>query len=122
MFMFVSEQSLALRCGHKLVDDGDSKFKVISLCGEPDFIEIREVAYPPYCRDRGYYHSQNYGRIYRKYNHSYRRYTPNYTACHYQTREVWVYNFGPRKFMRELIFHRGVVKEINILEYGYVDN
>ena len=119
MFMIISEQSLALRCGHKLIDEGFSKLKVLSLCGEPDFQEIREILYPSYCRDRSYYHSPYYSRRYRKYNDSYRRYTPNYTVCHYRTSEVWVYNFGPRKFMRELVFRKGVVKEINTLEYGF---
>ncbi|MGE3533156.1 MAG: DUF2845 domain-containing protein [Steroidobacteraceae bacterium] len=33
--------------------------------------------------------------------------------------ETWVYNFGSRKFMRQLRFEDGVLVEIKILEYGY---
>ena len=115
MFLFISEQSFALKCGNKLIGVGFSKPKVLSICGEPDFKGIREIAYPSYCGDRNYYYDESpYYR--RRYNY---RYTPNYDICQYITVEVWIYNFGPRKFMRELIFRKGVIKEINILEYGY---
>lgn len=28
-----------MRCGNKLIQEGDSKFRVIRLCGEPDMAE-----------------------------------------------------------------------------------
>ena len=114
MFMFFSEQGYALRCGHRLIDEGDSKPKVNYLCGEPDYREIREIQFPSYCRDRSYYYDDS-----SYYRRRYRQYTPNYVICQYRTVDVWIYNFGPRKFMREIIFNKGVVKEINILDYGY---
>lgn len=107
MLMFVSKQCLALRCGIKLIDLGDHKLKVIDICGEPDFNEIREIRYPSYCVDRSYYHKR-----YRKYNYV-------YPTCRYRIVDAWIYNFGPRKFMRELIFRNDVIKEINTLDYGY---
>lgn len=120
--IFISEQTLALRCGNKLVDIGDHKPKVIALCGEPDFTEFREIRFPSYCVDREYYHDESY--YYRRkynydYKHNYHKLLVNYATCQYRTDEVWIYNFGPRKFMRELIFRKGVVKEINTLSYGY---
>lgn len=123
LFMFVSEQALALRCGTKLIDIGDSKHKVAYVCGEPDFREIREIRYPSHCRERGYHydddHHQYNRRRYKQYNYNDYRYRSNYATCQYRTVDVWIYNFGPRKFMRELIFRKGIVKKINTLEYGY---
>ncbi len=116
MFMLVSEQSYALRCGNKLVSKGDPKPKVIYLCGEPDYKELREVPYPEHCIGRHYDDVSPYYQ--RRYGYHNRRYRPN-VICKYRIIDVWTYNFGPRKFMRELIFRRGVVKEINTLDYGY---
>jgi len=111
----ISEQTLALRCGRKLVDIGENKYKVAAICGEPDFKEIRTIRFPYHCTDREYYQNetQNYYRDYIYRNHS------NFTSCKYKKVDVWTYNLGPRKFMRELIFIDGVVKEINTLDYGY---
>ncbi len=120
--MSVSGQSLALRCGNRLIDKNDPKPKVQAICGEPAYKEMREVAYPSYCGDGGYYSDDGYSydrRRYGSYNYNSRRYRSNYVPCRYRTIDVWVYNFGPRKFMVELVFRRGVVKEINTLEYGY---
>ncbi len=33
--------------------------------------------------------------------------------------EIWTYNFGPTRFMYELIFEKGVLVRINQLGYGY---
>lgn len=33
--------------------------------------------------------------------------------------EVWTYNFGKSRFMQELVFENGVLRRINILDYGY---
>lgn len=114
----VSEQSVALRCGNKLVDVGDSKPKVNFVCGEPDYKELREIAYPDYCSNRVDFNEQS-SFYYRGRSRQYLPHHLNYTLCQYKTREVWIYNFGPRKFMRELIFYRGHIEEINALEYGY---
>ncbi len=122
LLILISEQTLALRCGTKLVDVGDNKPRVIALCGEPDYSEFREIRFPSYCRDRGYDDSYNYPRKYRydyNFNFNYRQHRHGHVTCQYRTVEVWTYNFGPRKFMRELIFRRGTVKEINTLGYGY---
>lgn len=122
VLMFISQQVLALRCGNKLVGIGDHKPKVISICGEPDFTEFREIRFPSHCVDRGLYDDESYyyHRKYEyEYNNNYHRRIANYASCQYLTVEVWIYNFGPRKFMRELVFRRGVVKEINTLSYGY---
>ncbi len=105
----ISEQALALRCGSKIINTGDKKPKVLARCGEPDFAETQERKYPSYCTESGY--SDRY--LYRD------RYSYNYPICRIEIVEVWTYNFGPRKFIKELIFRGGFLKEINSLEYGY---
>ncbi len=108
----ISGQALALRCGSKLISIGDRKPKVLARCGEPDFAETQERRYPSYCRDTDYYVRDEY---------SYRssRRLHNYPICHYKIVDIWTYNFGPQKFIKELIFQNGYLKEINNLEYGY---
>lgn len=113
------EQVLALRCGNKIINTGDNKPKVLARCGEPDFAETQERRYPSYCRERNYYNRDRYS--YNDYGYSYRRSrrVHNYSICHIKIVDVWTYNFGPRKFIKELIFQNGYLKEINSLEYGY---
>jgi hypothetical protein len=96
--MLVSVQCHALRCGNKIVNSGDSKYKILARCGEPDFVETREKFHPPGCNGYG---------------------ATGFPICHVEFIEVWTYNFGPHKFIKELVFRDGVLKDINNLEYGY---
>jgi hypothetical protein len=109
LFIF-SGQALALRCGSRLVDVGDRKAKILTRCGEPDFSETRERQIPANCADSGYYQDE-YGYINDRYN--------SYQSCRIEIVDVWTYNFGRRKFIKELIFVDGVLNKINNLEYGY---
>ena len=102
--MLFSVQSHALRCGNKIIGAGDSKYKILARCGEPDFVETREKYSPPGCNKYEYYNPYGATRL---------------PACHVEFIEVWTYNFGPHKFIKELVFRDGVLKEINNLEYGY---
>ncbi len=102
-----SGQVFALRCGHRLVDVGDRKAKVYLRCGDPDFRENRERYIPRNCNDGGYVDDYGYVDSYRQQN------------CRVEIIDVWTYNLGTRKFMRELVFVNGVLKEINSLGYGY---
>ena len=107
LFVF-SERALALKCGHRIIDVGAKKSKVISRCGEPLFIETRERKYPLYCIDRlgsvnGYYNQRG---------------SAIYPVCSFEIIEVWTYNFGSKKFMRELIFRKGILTDIILLDYG----
>lgn len=105
--LIYSGQVLALKCGHRLIEVGDGKVKVILRCGEPDFSEIRERRVPRNCVEEGYIDYYEY------------RSRRNYQRCHFETVDVWTYNFGPTKFMRELVFIDGVLEDINLLGYGY---
>ncbi len=110
-----SGQVLALRCGKRFVDTGAGKAKVLSRCGEPVFMETRERLFPINCID-----SRNNDYQYYNYDHGYNNqggsmYPP---ICNVEIIEVWTYNFGPRKLMRELIFRGGILNKINLLDYG----
>jgi hypothetical protein len=109
-----SGQVLALRCGKRFIDVGAGKAKVISRCGEPLFVEQRERVFPPNCVNRrsNDYYQYNNERYFDQGNYDYP------PICNIELIDVWTYNFGPRKFRRELIFRGGVLKKIVILDYG----
>lgn len=89
--LFASEQAAALRCGNKLVDIGDRMHKVHQLCGAPDFVDYYDQPIP------------FINGIPQGFNHI----------------DVWTYNFGPNRFMQELLFVNSNLRSINQLDYGY---
>ncbi|HEX6636644.1 MAG TPA: DUF2845 domain-containing protein [Steroidobacteraceae bacterium] len=91
----------ALRCGNKIVTEGDTSAEVAAKCGEPtDVIQMRSIYRRPVI--------WIYGR-------------PQYIGEDFieVPVEAWVYNFGPNKLMRRLRFENGLVAEIETLGYGY---
>ena len=98
----------AFRCGTRLISVGDSKFRVLSECGDPTHIDIWEEE-----------------RIFRDFH------TPKYTDSenqHYReffvvkqqvTIERWTYNLGALKFIRYLTFENGSLVKIVTGEHGY---
>ncbi len=108
MFLIIcSGQVQALKCGHRLIEEGDGKVKVMLRCGEPDFSETRDRRIPRHCVEDRYRDDYN------------SRYRINHQRCQYETVDVWTYNFGTTKFMRELVFVDGILEDINVLGYGY---
>lgn len=117
MFVIFSDQALALRCGRRIVDIGDKKPKVLSRCGEPMYMETRERKFPSHCIDRGmsineYYDINGYNRYQNQRGYDYP------PICNVEIIDVWTYNFGPRKLMRELFFRDGILKKIDTIGYG----
>lgn len=89
----------ALRCGAKLVFKGDRKIEVLHKCGDPVSIDARtayKVIHVPH-----------------KHHDIHREITIPIAI------EEWIYNFGPRQFMRWLRFENGVLIKISTLDYGY---
>ncbi|AAU27361.1 TPA: DUF2845 domain-containing protein [Legionella pneumophila] len=88
--MIVYPNAYAMRCGDKLVYEGDSKYTVLSKCGEP----LDKLVY-----------EEN---------------VPLYNAAGYQigygtnTVETWIYQKSPVDFQYELIFDYGKLKQINV--------
>jgi|WetSurMetagenome_2_1015567.scaffolds.fasta_scaffold594949_1 hypothetical protein len=94
-----------MRCGTRLVGQGDGKDKVRTLCGEPT-----SITQAGYVGGPGYYPNYNSG----VYRYSYP--LPNWTAVPV---EVWTYNLGPNKLLRTLRFVGDELDEIRTNGYGY---
>ena len=86
----------SMRCGTKLLTDGDPLDKVEALCGPPASIERREILRPYY----NYHNSRA--------NYSYE-----------VSVEIWTYNFGPHKLMYRLRFEDGLLIDVDTLSHGY---
>ena len=83
----------AMRCGNRLVKDGDREFQVRERCGEPFWSESW-LGVDIVGRD-----------------------TPLERQREVQW-SVWYYNFGPRALMMRLVFHDGVLRDTETLGYG----
>lgn len=93
-------QAEALRCGNRLVYEGDVAAVVAQRCGEPLQISRSSMFKFPTTWING--------RLYQL--------SDQQVAVPVET---WVYNFGPGKFMRELRFEDGVLVNIKLLDYGH---
>lgn len=109
--LFLSESAHAFRCGSKLVRDGMHEQQVLAICGPPTSVRhighaVRAFDYRLY-RPRGsdtYYRHPGFGTL----------------ATEVVVTE-YVYNFGPRKLMRRLVFEGSVLVTIESIGYGYHD-
>ena len=111
VLLFGADPALAFRCGSKLVRDGMHEQQVIAACGEPTSI-------------------RHLGHTIRAYDYRFRLRNPGHTyyrmpgVGHFATEVIvteFVYNFGPRKLMRRLIFEGNVLVEIETIGYGYLE-
>ena len=110
--LFIAAPAEAFRCGNKLVREDMHEVQVRRACGEPTTMRylgtaVRNVAIP----------------VRRKLTRGVSGYRDGYYG--YYIEEVvlteYVYNFGPRKFMRRLLFEGGVLVSIEKIGYGYRD-
>jgi hypothetical protein len=90
----------AMRCGSRLVSEGDTRSQVRALCGEPSDVQTRTILRRPYYDFHGriVYYGEGLIEI---------------------PVEIWTYNFGPYKLMRRVRFVDGEVEDIETLGYGY---
>lgn len=91
-----------LRCGGRLIRDGDPRAQVRTFCGDPADVQTRSILRRPV------------------YNLGGRRVFFGDEVVEIPV-EVWTYNFGPNKLMRRVRFVDGVVDEVETLGYGYND-
>lgn len=92
--LLVSPAALAFRCGNVLVSEGDSKAEVLIKCGAPDWKtewseDIVDSADPSLS-----YHLSS-------------------------EKERWLYNLGPQRFMRILLFEDGRLTDVSTGERGF---
>ncbi len=100
----------ALRCGNKIVRDGMHEAQVIAICGEPATRrDIGRTFRAPdvYARRPGDGYPLD-------------RYYPGIGSTEVVVTE-YIYNFGPRRLMRRMIFEGGLLVEIESLGYGYIE-
>jgi len=91
-----------LRCGSRLIRDGDARAEVRAFCGEPVDVQTRTILRRPVYNLRGRLVYSGDGLIEIPV-------------------ETWTYNFGPNKLMRRVRFVDGIVDEVETLGYGYND-
>jgi len=111
--IMLAQPAHAFRCKSKLVKDGMHEQQVIAVCGEPT--TARHLGYTIRAYNIGWRNSYpgglSTGRTY-----------PGYGNLHQQVVITeYIYNFGPRKLMRRLIFEGGVLVTIETIGYGYIE-
>ena len=102
LFLIASSASASdgMRCGSKLIMEGEVRERVVALCGEPVGVTQSSIMR----------------------RSSYRR---NNRVVYFGDQlvetivETWTYNFGPNKLMRRLRFVDGILENIDTLGYGY---
>ncbi len=110
-----SMSAQALRCGTKVITEGDIQIKVLHYCGEPEYTN-ESVVYQ-LIRVPWWYDTERRGH----------RAATDWSTHKGPTRQIevevlieeWIYNFGPHKFMRRIRFKNGYVVRVDTLEYGY---
>lgn len=116
VFMLTDARASSIRCGVRLITEGDHKAKVLAQCGKPDYVELRE--------EERVYRFSRHPSYYGYYdNYEYERGDYGYGAP-YRIKELviieeWTYNHGPSRFMDHLILENGVVVDITSGDYGY---
>ena len=105
--MLLPESAAAFRCGSKLVRDGMHEVEVVAICGEPTTkrylgyairsvdIRTRRPSVPGLTNSRSY------------------SYPVEVMVTEY------VYNLGPQRLMRRLVFEGSVLVEVETLGRGY---
>jgi len=93
-------QADAMRCGSRLVREGDPLSQVREFCGEPTDVQTKTILRRPYFERLG-------RRIYLG------------DTLEEVPVEIWTYNFGPYKLQRRVRFIDGQVDDIETLGYGY---
>ena len=88
----------AMRCGSRLISEGDSIDKVREYCGEPSETQRTWIVRQP----RFEYGGQDIP----------------FPGEEEVPVDVWTYDFGPNKLMRRIRFVAGKVDSIETLEYG----
>jgi hypothetical protein len=101
LFPAVAGADDSMRCGNRLVSQGDPKGKVLSLCGEPSAISLESVISGPAFVNYGYDYSF-IGPAWRE--------VPV---------EIWTYNFGSSRLLRRLRFIGDELVDIRTSGYGY---
>ena len=109
----VATAAETMRCGSRVVAGGDPKAKVAELCGKPTQTEQRTVYRAGVPRQEFGFDvdgSQAIGD----------RELLIHDRSFVEVKvDVWLYNRGRSRLMREIVFHDNRVIEVNVLGHGY---
>jgi hypothetical protein len=87
-----------LRCGSRIIKEGDTQDKVLSVCGEPTHQSRTWIERAPQYELGGQWYS--------------------YPGTEYVPVDLWTYDFGPNKLMQRVRFVAGLVDSIETLGKG----
>jgi len=108
-FIGLPEPALAMRCGSRLISEGDPRDKLANECGPPTNVETWE--------EERYHH---YDALPPSYQYrEFERYGSAYRVKVIVKVEVWTYNYGPSRFMDYVRIENGRVVRIYSGGYGY---
>ena len=116
--MLTNAHATSLRCGVRLITEGDYKSRVLAECGEPDHVEVWEEE-----RVYGFRHHLSLYGIYDDYEHrqSEYEYGSPYRIKKLVIVEEWTYNHGPTRFMHHLRLENGIVRRIKSGDIDWFD-
>ena len=103
LLLLAQVDARAFYCGRNLVKEGDYQLQVLQKCGEPDYRD-RRVEYRSVRLGSGYNQPGM-----------------DMTTTFPVNVDEWTYDFGPRRFMQNLLFENGVLVLIRDLGYGAVN-
>jgi hypothetical protein len=108
LLLLAASPAEAFRCGSRIVKEDMHEAQVRRACGEPTTMRhigrtLRNVDIP----------------IQSHYGGWTSRHFPGYGFTQEVVVTEYVYNFGPRKLMRRLVFEGGILVSIESLGYGY---
>lgn len=107
--LLLPETAAAFRCGNKLVKEGMHEVEVIAICGEPT--SSRHLGYAVRGVDLREHRMRVPGWTITR--------SPGYVYPMEVVVTEFVYNLGPRKLMRRLVFEGGLLVSIETLGRGY---
>jgi hypothetical protein len=99
----------AMRCGSRLISEGDPGDKVVNECGPPTSVDSwEEERYDYFDRPP----PANQYRDFERYGNAFR------VKIHVRV-ELWTYNYGPSRFMDYVRLENGIVRKVYSGGYGY---
>jgi hypothetical protein len=95
-------EAASLRCGSELASEGATKADVLMKCGEPAMRDSREVKVKVKNTDRSGEDGDE----------------TSESVTVTRVIDMWIYNFGPNRFMQIAEFENGVLVEVRSGGYG----
>jgi len=109
----VANAADSMRCGNRVVAEGDPKVKVAELCGKPTSTETRTVYRSGIPRQQFSIDAASTQSVSQ-------RELLIHDRSHVEVEvDVWVYNRGRSRLLREVVFENSRVIEVNVLGRGY---